>query len=272
MTPWLHGHLDDAKQLHQAKQYREALKSLLIVLSVYPDSPEASSLAADVIYEGGRKNLPHALTSTELGDPRLDSIFCSCEAGGCGASWVSFGQCWISSAFGQVEISNPSGVRCTGCGGYFCRNHYTVAATFPAQRIQCPRCGGETDAAPRTPNGRSPRQTSRPNHPLVHVYLCVESRKRIGAKYVQSVLTSVAPDALLATDGERVGITSNEFFPWPEDPKQLMMMKLMMDNRDFLSDRYAVYYFPGTGPDSKRFLLAKIYSSVAKYFDPDAVS
>lgn len=265
MTPWARGILSDVEELVLARHFREALREVLVLLSVYPDSPEALAWAAEIAYLGARSDVTEPLTARELCDPRLDPVFCSCDSPGCGASWISFGQ--LRACPPQATVANARGVRCTRCEGYFCRNHYSISiAAFGA--AVCPRCGGTADGAPKAPNGRTSSQTKRLNQPLIHVYVIREGPESIGPAHVESILSAVSPDAF---DGEEdVRISSWTENPWPADPQQLEMFRIMKQNAAYLSDRYSMWFFPGTEPNGKNWMIIKVYANTAKYVDPDA--
>ncbi|MEV5575216.1 hypothetical protein AB0L06_34695 [Spirillospora sp. NPDC052269] len=265
MTAWLDDNLTDARELLAAERYREALQALLIVLSVYPDSPEALELAAGVVYFGTLRDRHGELTTRVLGDPRLDPVFCACESAGCSAGWVSFGQ--TKSFDKNVKIANARGVRCTKCGGYFCRAHY--ARVDGGNPYRCPECGRRADPAPRRANGRSSVQTSRLNHPLVHVYVVREGPQRFGPEFVDGLLKAVSPEVFDEDESPR--ITGWWEHPWPEDPHMMTMARICQSNEEYLGDQYSVYFFPGTESSSeKRWLIVKIYAKRLKYIDPDA--
>jgi hypothetical protein len=261
MTPWLAKNLADAEELFRAHKNQEALKALLVVLSVSPNSPEALRLLPNVLYIGARKDQASPLSTAQLGDPRLDSIFCSCDAPECTAWWISHGQ--LISHNSETIVTHPRGVRCLDCGRYFCRHHYSAAKWGT---IYCPRCGGKTDPAPRTPNGRTSTQSIRLNQPLAHVYVIREGPERIGPDYIQSILSAISPDVF----EDRPRITSSTDHPWPDNPQSLAMARILADGQPYLTDRYKVYFFPGTDGDDKRFLLIKVFAKTAKYADPDA--
>lgn len=154
MTPWTENLLTDAGDMISAGRPRAALDCLLTVLTVHPDDAQALRLAASLAYRQLRADGAETLTVDDLRDPRLDAVFCHCDASGCSASWVSAGQV----IDGEVILANPRGGRCTRGHGYYCRRHFGESGT-------CPRCGGRLEYAPGSPTGgrrrRRPGSTGR---------------------------------------------------------------------------------------------------------------
>lgn len=153
MTTWTENLLADAGDMVSAGRPRAALDCVLIaltVLTVHPDDAQAARLAASLAYGQPRDEGADALTVDDLRDPRLDAVFCHCDAPGCSVSWVSLGQ--VVDV--DVVVTNPRGGRCMRDHGYYCRRHF-------GQNGTCPRCGGRLDHAPRSPTaGRRCRRSA----------------------------------------------------------------------------------------------------------------
>jgi hypothetical protein len=257
MTPWTSRLLEDARTLMQEGRHRAALECLLTALSVYPDSAETLDLATKLAYLGPQAEASEPLTMDHLRDPRLDQIFCSCQEPGCTASWISAGQVFT----GEIVISNPRGGRCKRCNSYFCRNHFARQSRI----VQCPRCGGAIDGAPRVSNGRSSQQTARRNQPLVHVQVMREGPPTIDPDYMTSLLQAMAPDVF----EDNPTISGLGVGSWPDDPQGSAMALMCARHEEYLSETYDMLFFDGRNKDGARWLLVKVFAKMPKYVDPD---
>ncbi len=245
-------------------RFRSALKHLTTVLSVYPDHARALQSAETVLYMamGRARNADAAepLSTTELLDPRLDSVFCSCDAHGCSTSWISSHA--IIGDFKHTAISGPIGGACSNCGAYTCRKHLA----FGKGVVVCPHCGGKLDFSP-PPNGRkAPRQTLRLNKPVIHAVLLREGPLPIEPSFVDQILTYQAPD--IREDKASIrGFATGE---WPHDPMGLGAALLARDHPEYLGNDFLVRSFSGYTQDGIRWALVKVFRDVPKYIDPGA--
>lgn len=78
VTRWTRELLDEARALTQAREYRSALRTLLRILDVHPDQPEALELASGVVRMGSRR-------TTDAYDVR---VYPGTQAGRRGQRWV----------------------------------------------------------------------------------------------------------------------------------------------------------------------------------------
>lgn len=254
MTPWTENLLSDADDLVRADRPRAAFDCLLTVLTVHPDDPEALRLAASLAYGRPRRDEPDGLTTDDLRDPRLDAMFCHCDASGCTASWISAGQIMD----GEIHVTNPIGGRCTQGHGYYCRNHF-------AENSTCPRCGGRLDYAPRVPNGRPSTQTLRLNRTLVHVFVMWEGTGRISGDSMTALLTAVSPD-VFEDDAKITGITIGLL---GDDPEGLLLAYAAKHREDYLDDTYKLYTYDGRDGSGNKWGLLKVFTAAPKHVDPD---
>lgn len=255
MTRWTSTLLDDADEHIAAGRHRAALGCLLTVLSVHPNLDTALRRAASLAYNGTQAKVAEPLTFADVCDPRLDSLFCSCQAAGCTSMWVSAG---MFMPPGGITVTNPRGGRCERCDAYFCRNHF-------GRRDACPRCGGELDPAPRVSNGRPALQTIRLNQPLVHVQVMREGTGRISPGYMTELLSTIAPDVFEDNPTIR-GVTAH---PWPEDCHASAMLHAAADNEEYLGDTYDLHVADGSDRSGTRWVLVKVFAKMPKYVDPD---
>jgi hypothetical protein len=254
MTPWTSALLDDAEELVAAGRHRAALGCVLTVLSVYPDSQPALQLAASLAYYGTRATVAEPLTDADICDPRLDSLFCSCQGAGCTFLWVSAGLFMP----GDITVNNPRGGRCGRCDSYFCRHHF-------GRDGACPQCGGDLDHAPRVSNGRAPMQMVRLNQPLVHVQVMREGTGRISPDYLTELLSTMAPDAF----EDSPTITGSTIHSWPDDCQGLAMARIAYEHPEYLTDSYDMRVADGRDQAGTRWVLVKIFATMPKYVDPD---
>lgn len=253
-TPWTRALLDDAAEHVLAGRRRTGLHCVLTVLSVYPELAEALHLARRVVYYGLSAKDPEPLTFTDICDPRLDSLFCSCEGPDCTGMWISFGQV---EPLG-ITVLNPRGGRCVRCGGYFCRNHF-------GPRVECPRCGGSLDHAPRVNNGRPAMQTVRLNQPLVHVHVMREGTGQVGPEYMTELLSGIAPDVF----EDSPTISGNTMHPWPDDCLDVAVLQMSRDRREYLDEAYDLRVDNGHDRSGTRWAVVKVFAKMPKYVDPD---
>jgi hypothetical protein len=242
-------------------RFRSALKHLTTVLSVYPDHAKALKLAETVLYmaQGRARNANAAepLSTTELFDSRLDSLFCSCDTQGCSASWISSHA--IIADYGHKAVSNPIGGACSNCGAYTCRKHFASGSL-------CPQCGGKLDFSP-PPNGvKSPRQTVRLNKPVVHAVLLREGPLSIEPNFVDQILTYQAPDIR----EDQASIRGFATGKWPDDPMGVGTALLARDHPEYLGKDFLVHSFSGYTQDGIHWALVKVFRNVPKYIDPSA--
>jgi hypothetical protein len=254
MTSWTRKLLDDANDLIAAGRWRAALGCTLTVLSVYPNLDTALRLAASTVYFGTRAEVAEPLTDEGIRDPRLDSLFCTCQAAGCTYSWVSAGLFMTS----DVTVTNPRGGHCERCDRYFCRHHFTPHGT-------CPRCDGDLDYAPRVSNGRPAMQTVRLNQPLVHVQVMREGTGRISPDYMKELLSSIAPDVF----EDSPTIRGTTIYPWPDDCQGMAMAGVVLDHEEYLGDTYDMRVADGRDRAGTHWVLVKIFARMPKYVDPD---
>jgi hypothetical protein len=255
MTPWTSKLLDDANEFRAAGRHRAALGCILTVLSVYPDLDSALRLAASLAYLGTKADVAEPLTSADLCDPRLDSLFCSCQVPGCTYFWVSLGRILTGVT---LTVMNPRGGRCERCDGYVCRHHF-------AGHGACPRCHGSLDYAPRVSNGRPAMQTVRFNRPLVHVQILREGTGRISPEYMTELLSSIAPDVF----EDSPTIRGIPIHPWPDDCRGLAMAILCNEHEEYLGHTYDMRIADGRDRAGTHWALVKIFAKIPKYVDPD---
>jgi hypothetical protein len=230
------------------------------VLSVYPSEKSALHIAGKLLKVNQKTSYRNAskepLTPTEIHDPRVNGLFCACDAPGCGAEWISAKV--LEPDFGPVEVVNPIGGQCTKCGRYFCRHHFSAAGA-------CPQCGIVLDYAP-PPNGRSSGQTVRLNKPLVHVFVLKEGIAPPGS-FLTELFQSVVPDFF--EDSATVGCipTGNK---WPETPVDLAWALLARDHREYLAEAYDVRPVELRKDDGTRMVILKVFANRPKIVDPTA--
>ncbi|WP_198680931.1 hypothetical protein [Lentzea terrae] len=254
MTPWTRALLDDARELILAGRYRSALDCVLTVLSVYPALAEAQELAATIVYHGSRQSPVEPLTRQDMWDTRLDELFCSCDARGCTAAWMSIGRFMP----GNVAVANPIGGRCEACDQYFCRNHF-------GRRNGCPRCRRALDHAPQVSNGRPSGQMVRLNQPLVHVQVLREGTGVVSPEYMTDLLSWVAPDVF----EDSPTIRALSIHPWPDNPDDRAMMQVIVEHDEFGEDTHDLRVSNGHSKDGSRWAIVKVFAKMPKYVDPD---
>jgi hypothetical protein len=259
-TRWTRELLDEAASLVLARRYRSALGRLLVVFDVYPDHPQARQLASELIYLGARTSSEagpeETLTPPQLFDSRLNSIFCACEAPGCGVSWVSAHHMLDGAG---ATILNPMGGRCEICELTVCRTHAPSGA--------CPRCGGSLDPAP-SPNGRRRSgQTERLNKRLVHVFVLVETKRRLPPDFLPKLFESVVPDVF----DDSPLITTDNLRKFTGDGGKFARIYATRLYPAYLTADYDVRVYPGeeVARGGKRWVIVKVFENRPKHLDPD---
>jgi hypothetical protein len=263
-TPWVRDLLEQAAAAATARRYRSALERLLTVLSVYPDQEQALAMAGPILKLGFSRKIaqesPEPLTLTQVSDPRLDRLFCACDAPDCGAQWISARVGYPE--VGNVRVTNPVGGRCAACRRYWCRKH--ADAGPDGRQFLCPRCHAGLDPAP-LPNGRRSRQTIRLNQPLVHVILLREGPLPLEPAYLREMFGTIAPDVL--EDGPAIaGVPVPR---WPDDPHGLALALLARDHPEYLSPAHDAHTAHGIH-EGLRWAIVKVFAKRPKHVDPSA--
>lgn len=267
VTRWTQDLLDEAMSLWQAKKYRSALRTLLVVFDVYPDQPRAREIASAVIRSGARRTTDaspdETLEPPHLFDSRLNPLFCACEAPGCEVSWVS-AHYLVGDA--PASISNPVGARCESCGVTLCRRHLPAPDRYGAVH-GCPRCGGQLDPAP-PPNGRQrTNQTPRRNQRLVHVVVLVEGKQPPSPDFMTGLCTDVLPD-VFDDDARITGHSQRKFNGDGRDTAWFVAADI---SDAYLTDAYDMQVYPGqlAGRRGQRWVIVKVFENRPKHVDPD---
>ena len=258
-THWVRDQMSRAEQVFGEKRDSTALKYLLEVLSVYASEKSTLRMAGRVLKmnmkTSHRAASKEPITPTQMDDPRLSSLFCSCDVPGCGGFWIS---AKVLDPDQDHTISNPIGGQCKKCRRYFCRAHFGAEGA-------CPQCGLVLDHAP-PPNGRSSSQTIRLNKPLVHMLVLNEGAALPGSA-LQEFLQSVVPDAFEDSSTVQCIPTGSE---WPEAPVDQAWALLAKHHRKYLSEEYSVCPIELRKNDGTRMVLLKVFADQPKIVDPTA--
>ena len=265
MTQWVHNHLEAAGKAFTDRRDQTALRHLLQVLSVYPEEPNALKLAGQVLkLNMSRTNLEASkepLSRTEILDPRLDGLFCSCDEPDCTAMWIS-ARVGLSD-FDSIAVANPIGGRCSQCGRYYCKRQFRQRTGIAHVGPVCPACSGNLESAP-PPNGRPSKQTVRLNKPLVHVLLLTEGPIQPAPDSLNDLFRMVAPD--IFEDGPQ--ITAFPVGPWREGIPDIAMAKLASSYPDYLTPAYQKHTVVLRDAHGARLVMLKVFANRPKIVDP----
>jgi hypothetical protein len=256
-THWCRDQMSRAQHAFGEKRDRTALKHVLEVLSVYPSEEWALRGAAALLKvnmeTSHRDASKEPLTPTEMQDPRLNSLFCSCDILGCTTEWIS---AKVAHPDYDFSFEDPIGGQCEKCGKYFCRVHFGAGSS-------CPQCRRGLIAAPPA-NGRTSQQTIRLNKPLVHVLVLKEGTEASDI-FVQKLFQDVAPDVFEDSPTGNYIPTGNN---WPEMAVDLAWALLAKHHGKYLSEEYDVRPVELRSGDGTRVVMLKVFANRPKIVDP----
>ncbi len=243
------------EQLNREGRYRTALNEIVQLLLDAPTNQELLSLATITIHSAQNPSAAYTasepLTAEQIGDPRLDSLFCECAK--CHTTWMPNPLLTMLGTHfqGAIAFGSPGGF-CANCKNVYCR---ICSTTVGKNEVTCPVCGSRLEPITK-PNGRTPQQLSRRKEKVEFVLLFREGPVPPSQEDLVAFFQKFSPEVI----EYNAIVAAYPQFPWPQDQNDFWHKAMaqfatwkILPKGDSVSD-----YSIKTG-DGTRYFVLKIY-------------